>query len=312
MTLTIRRVAPTDLGALAELESELAGRLVTQDEIDRGMAPAGMIWLVAERAGRLIGRVRTNPPATAGMPPDDVPCHTYVTPAERRQGVGSALLEALVEALREQRPARLRAYGSEAEPAVTTWAVRQGFRVTHRHLSQSLDLARFDRAAWAEQVRGAGAKGFRFVAFPEVQTPDKERRMYDLFSRFLLETPDSDEHGAVPYEDWREAFVEGPGAWPAGWTVGLAPDGTWLGMTMIQRRAETAGHVLITGILPSYRGLGLSLALKAASIERAAAAGLTRLTTLNHAANEPILAANRRLGFLPGAITCSLVRPCSW
>jgi GNAT superfamily N-acetyltransferase len=307
MDMTIRRIHQADYADLAELEGSLLQRPVSVDEVRGWVETPGRLWVVAERNGRLVGRVRTSAPAAAGMPPDDVPCHVYVRPEERRQGVGTALWQGFHEAVQELRPTHLRGFGSADSPEAAGWAVRQGFRVTHTLVTQALDLTHFGSARWATCIRQAEANGFRFVPFPETGAPTS--RMHELFSQFLMQTPDADEHGPVPYSDWREAFELSPDGWPQGWMAGLAPDGEWFGMTMVQRRGPTHGHVVITGVLAPYRGRGLSLALKAASTQHVMALGISRLTTTNHAGNEPILAANRQLGFVPVSRTQSLVLP---
>ena len=54
---------------------------------------------------------------------------------------------------------------------------------------------------------------------------------------------------------------------------------------------------------PHYRGRGLALAVKLASIHWAAANGVTLLVTTNDATNAPMLAINRRLGYEPAGRT---------
>ena len=55
----------------------------------------------------------------------------------------------------------------------------------------------------------------------------------------------------------------------------------------------------------SYRGRGLGLAVKLASIRWAAANGITQMVTTNDETNAPMLAINRRLGYAPGAAAAS-------
>jgi GNAT superfamily N-acetyltransferase len=67
----------------------------------------------------------------------------------------------------------------------------------------------------------------------------------------------------------------------------------------IQHVDETATADLFTGTLPEYRGRGLALAVKLASLRWAAARGVTRVFTSNDETNAPMLAVNRRLGYRP-------------
>ncbi len=56
---------------------------------------------------------------------------------------------------------------------------------------------------------------------------------------------------------------------------------------------------MMTGILRSHRGRGLSLALKLAAITFARESGVQWLRADHHPANAPAIAMNRRLGFVP-------------
>jgi RimJ/RimL family protein N-acetyltransferase len=58
-------------------------------------------------------------------------------------------------------------------------------------------------------------------------------------------------------------------------------------------------HSMFTGTLRAYRGRGLALAAKLASIRWAAANGIAMMATANDETNAPMLAINRRLGYRP-------------
>ena len=55
-----------------------------------------------------------------------------------------------------------------------------------------------------------------------------------------------------------------------------------------------------TGVHPNYRKRGLATAVKVQMLTVARARGIERLHTENHADNAPMLAVNRKLGFIPG------------
>lgn len=57
----------------------------------------------------------------------------------------------------------------------------------------------------------------------------------------------------------------------------------------------------LTGTLPTHRGRGLAKVVKSAALRRARDAGFTTAFTGNDAANEPMLAVNRWLGYRPAA-----------
>ena len=65
------------------------------------------------------------------------------------------------------------------------------------------------------------------------------------------------------------------------------------------RLSSGRGFNAFAATRPEYRGRGLALAAKAASLRWAAANGITRVSTANDSENAPMLAINRRLGYRP-------------
>ena len=56
---------------------------------------------------------------------------------------------------------------------------------------------------------------------------------------------------------------------------------------------------------PGLQGRGLGLLVKQHSLARAAAAGITLVTTQNDDTNAPMLAINRKLGYRPRSVGCT-------
>lgn len=277
--------------------------------------------LVAVRDGRVVGR------ASAGFmhqstPVGDLRCLVTVDPAWRRQGVGAALWSALLEAVRVFRPVHLRANGNPGDPDSVAWARHRGFAVTQHLKFQRLDLEAAVEGAPAPEPApepapapapaAAPAAGFRFVPFSELRTPDGERQLHAMYQEYLSHTPDAAESPYQPFEPWRSWAFDSEGAWPEGWLVAVAPDGRWAGFTLAQRSGERQAHIFMSGVAPDFRDVGLGTALKAAAIRHARRLGVNALTTLNHAANAPILAINRQLGFRVEEEILRLVRRCQW
>lgn len=299
MTVTIRPQTPADYPAIAALEAAIFNAPITAADVAGQGSEAPFAGLLAERDGQIIGR------AIAGemkrhTPVGDMRCTVVVAEGARRQGVGRLLWDALQPFLVEQQPRHLRANGHDSCPEGVAWAERRGFVSTQHLFSQALDLQAFDRAGCTAKLEPLLAQGFRFVPFAAVQTPANEVRLHDLYQTFLSHTPDSAEAPYMAFAPWRAWALESAEAWPAGWVVALAPGGEWAGFTLMQRHAPGApgAHIFMTGVAPAYRGQGLATALKVTAAQIAIDAGLTTLTTLNHAANAPILALNRALGFV--------------
>jgi GNAT superfamily N-acetyltransferase len=77
--------------------------------------------------------------------------------------------------------------------------------------------------------------------------------------------------------------------------------GTTIGFTSVVPRAgdPEATNTFFTGVHPAARGRGLAASMKARHALVMADRGIKRVYTQNMDGNEPILAANRSLGFRP-------------
>jgi RimJ/RimL family protein N-acetyltransferase len=65
---------------------------------------------------------------------------------------------------------------------------------------------------------------------------------------------------------------------------------------------------MFTGTLRAYRGRGLALAVKLASIRWAREHGITSMSTHNDETNAAMLAINRRLGYRPAGRRVEWIR----
>ena len=104
---------------------------------------------------------------------------------------------------------------------------------------------------------------------------------YEIWRRHIWDYPDND-------RDLSLAALVG------GSVVGT----TFLYSDRASGRAANSG----TGVLREHRGRGLGLLMKQHSLARAAAAGITRVTTQNDETNAPLLAITAHLGYEPFAV----------
>lgn len=80
--------------------------------------------------------------------------------------------------------------------------------------------------------------------------------------------------------------------------IALDNSGAWVGLTALKKTDDHC-HIAFTGVVAEHRGQGVALALKLAAIDLMQQAGVREVTTVNHAANGPMLAVNRKLGYRP-------------
>jgi GNAT superfamily N-acetyltransferase len=103
----------------------------------------------------------------------------------------------------------------------------------------------------------------------------------------------------VPYGEWEDHVLRHPH---------LSADGSFLAYVdgepaavsiLLADDASRRTANMFTGTLPRFRGRGLALAVKLASIAWANERGMVSMATTNDERNAPMLAINRRLGYVP-------------
>src|SRR5260370_21606715 len=177
------------------------------------------------------------------------------------------------------------------------FAQHRGFTV-QRHLSVSrLYLAEFNPAPFAGIIEAAEATGICFFTLADVEmTLENQRKLYELHRACAADNP--------AYEGWDfpdlptfcHTTFDSPRYLPGAHLI--AADGEhWIGLASLDHYAEQrAMHNGFTGVLRTYRGRHLALALKLLSISVAQSYNVDYLYTNDDSTNAPMLAINRRLG----------------
>lgn len=205
-----------------------------------------------------------------------------VLPEARRQGIGSALCERLVEHARRIEPEWLSGQVSEAEPESIAWAERRGFEEYGRQVELVLTLS------GNEQLPNP-ADGIEVVEL----TTERYDAAYELTREAWADLPTEVPVEAPSYDVWLEEEIPGPIAFIAvdqGEVVGFA--------ALLDRGPGRLEHGL-TATRRSHRRRGIATALKRTEIAWAAANGYHELITFTQDQNEGMQAINLALGYLP-------------
>lgn len=303
MTFTLRPVqVPADYPRMAALLSKTSGDPVTAEQLQRNDTLWGgdgirrrTVAVTSDGFVAGFGTVRHN----SGQKPGRFWAKVMVEPGYRGRGMGTALLADLEGFAREQGATRFETMVKEDEPASLAFARAHGY-VTDRHLFESwLDLSTFDEARFAGVVERVAASGIRIFPLSEAADEAGLRRFYDLVWATAADTPGYDMASPPPYETWGTQVLKGPDTRLD--CLLVAADGDrWVGeMMMLVNKVD--GSILNggTGVLAEYRGRGIALALKLAGIRIARAIGAHHMKTQNDSENAPMLAVNRKLGYVP-------------
>lgn len=217
--------------------------------------------------------------------------------AHEGRGIGSGLLDAVTRVSLELGCTRLVPNVRETHPGAERFFLKRGFE-TQMSLRESwLDLTNLD---FGDVVF---PEGYRLIRWSEVGDSEENRvRFYNMFTAMDADEPGTQLlgfHDRVSME--REAFdaelcdpetlylLEFDGEWVAHHQVKRLEAGSW-----------DEANIAFTGVMPEHRGKGLAKLLKRFGMRELQAKGTQRILTHNDSSNEPMLAINRKMGFVDG------------
>lgn len=124
------------------------------------------------------------------------------------------------------------------------------------------------------------------------------RRAYELHNAVVADIPSPIPFTPPSFEDYLRARIESPRALLDAYFVAVLGD-RYIGFANLERPAEGA-HLYhnVTGVLHQFRGRGIAMALKLATVAYARAHGYSEIRTWNEVHNAGMLAINDRLGFV--------------
>ncbi len=213
--------------------------------------------------------------------------------------LGAALYERALAFAQERGLKRLETSARLYRPdePIAAFVEARGFAEINREVPVLLDLTTFDRTRFGTRLPG----GIRLLSWAEAGDTDRNRRRLFVLSEVLnRDIPTSDvlpEHPS--FEEFCKDF-DRPEWDSEALVLAETEAGEWVGLSQIGFQEHTQiGWTFMTGVLPSYRGRGIALALKLQTIDAAIARSCPLILTENHENNAPMRAINRKLGFVP-------------
>lgn len=238
---------------------------------------------VAEKNGRVVGMAYV----FLGYASSDgsAHCRVIVGGPHRRHGIGRALFDR-VEAHAAAIGAERLLVDFEENDAGVAFAESFGFRRTRCEQTAVLD---------PRTVRLCPPDGVELRALRDVDP----RFAYEIDMEAMLDMPSTEEFDRMTYEEWTGYVLEHPLLSLDGSFVALV-DGDPAAVSLLTADPETGrASSMFTGTMRAHRGRGLGFAAKLASIDWAARNGIVQLATRNDETNAPMLAINRKLGYVP-------------
>ncbi|MBM3695389.1 MAG: GNAT family N-acetyltransferase [Actinobacteria bacterium] len=222
----------------------------------------------------------------------------------RRQGVGSALLEAVSRAAAAAGATEWHVSTSLAEPDGRAFALAHGFREVEAEYELHLDLESFEDGA------RAAPRPIESLASRQRRHPDWFERYYRLHTAVEGSVPWALGYAVPNREDFRRRRVEPAEFLPEGTMIAVV-GGEWVGLCEMWRCGDdlATAYQELTGVLPGYRGQGLGTALVAAAAAWAKRRGYRRLLTSTSTSNAAMQRTARRLGFIVAGRWSHLLGP---
>ncbi len=220
-----------------------------------------------------------------------------VHPGHRRAGVGSALWSAVSEHLRAIGARKVVAHGN-GDDATRSFVASCGFALVAVDTTSAVDPR--DLPPPPDPPQGV-------TLHPLSTFSDDPEPLYRSDRESTADEPGPTDIAGMTLESWRRLYWDQPGIdrelGVAAVADGIVVASTFLFADRDTGRAMNGG----TGVIPACRGRGLGLLVKQHSLARAAAAGITLVTTQNDDTNAPMLAINRKLGYRPRSVGCTWV-----
>ncbi|HET7450749.1 MAG TPA: GNAT family N-acetyltransferase [Gaiellaceae bacterium] len=210
-------------------------------------------------------------------------CNVAVTGSQRGRGIGSALLDAVFQHLKELGATRATSFARFSEEG-ERWAVARGWS---RVLSGPL-IAVDPRTVPEPSV----PSGIRIGSMRDAQL----EAVYDAVVEAARDEPRPEPIDNIPYDEfvteWDQPDVDLDAST-------IAYDGERVVAFTELRVVGDRGQHGFTGTRRDYRGRGLATVVKRVALRAAAARGVTHVTTSNAEENAAMRAVNRNLGFTP-------------
>jgi RimJ/RimL family protein N-acetyltransferase len=287
--VTVRPLTDVDDVTALTADSPMPWQIAWWQELEQS-GGVDIRWLVGELDGEPVGlgAVCPMPVAAGGYGPAVV----TVLRGARRRGVATALrreLELLATGIVPGVAYTHLIGDAEGAAAFEAW----GLAIGTVHRESVLDLTAVDRADFE---RRASLEGVVVESLPDLDTIDDAtwHHLHDFVQDRFREAPDSAGGGGLlPYEVFRGSVTA-----PSSMST-ARQDGELVGFTFVSSRPgdDAARNTFFTGVVERARGRGVATALKCQQALAMLDDGIERLYTQNMTGNEPILAANRALGF---------------
>ena len=226
----------------------------------------------------------------------------HVIPEHRNKGIGTALLNTILEELQPFNLISLRTDTREDQTAGIHLIQKWGFVESKRYWESRLDVRGFDLRSYAKVGEKSMSHNIEITNLTELskRNADYLQKYYDLWSEAREDVPRPEPVTTIPFEDWHALIIETPYLIPEASIIAVdKTTGAYVGLSQLYK-AEDGEYLKtgLTGVLRGYRRKGIALAMKVKGIAYAKSINAPQIRTGNESNNRAMLSINEMLGYV--------------
>lgn len=303
MTLTIREFTPANYAAITNVFQQSQPDDVweesdfREEDETRPDHCKHQKW-VAEMDGKIVGVALY-----------DQRAHTYdpvkfwfdggVLPEHQKQGIGTALLDEVVDAIQAHQGKEIITATGENTPYVIEFLEKHGFEIFNKAWESHLKLDAYDPTSYEGLIEKLNSEGISFKTYSELADSDNHlEKLYDLW--WVTKQDEPTVFGVVTkidFEHFVETRLSGHNFDPDGYFIALDGDDYVAYSNFWGGKPGEYIHIGFTGTRPEYRSRGIATALKVIGNDYAKSKGFKEIRTSNNSVNAPMLSVNVKMGF---------------
>ena len=223
-----------------------------------------------------------------------------VLPEWQGQGIGKALYEHTVAALKPFDPILIRANAREDHHRSIRFITERGFTEAMRDWESRFNPHTFDRTPFVDVLDRVTSSGIVLKSLAELRESDAnwKQKLYELDWAITLDMPTTDTLTEPGFEHFEKTTLGNPSFLPEGWFIAVDGD-SYVGESALWKSLGEPEicYVGATGVRREYRRRGIATALKIVVADWAKAAGIQQVRTWNAQQNRAMLSINEAMGF---------------
>jgi mycothiol synthase len=225
-----------------------------------------------------------------------------VLPEHRRQGVGTALYQAMWDSIAPLNPIDIQATTQEDRPESLAFLTKLGFVEAMREWESRLKMVTFDTQTLQVKADNVATSGIVIKSYAELaDDPERDQKIYELDCTVVSDMPSTIPFTKPDFAHFIQHAFHSPNSVPEAYFIAIDTQNQdkFVGETTLWR-VEMGDYIETgaTGILRAYRGRGIASALKLRAALYAKSQNIAEIRTWNAQKNREMLAINEKMGFI--------------